>query len=445
MSYDNFTLDVDAEGIAVLTWSMPGKSLNVIDLKVIEELDAILERIENDGGVKGVVLRSGAKDFSGGADLAMLQGLLADFRAQHAAGDVETASRALFEGSRRLSQLFRRIETGSKPWVVALAGTVMGGATEWALACHARIAADDGRLKMALPEVKVGLFPGAGGTQRVMRMCDPQAGLEFLMRGRALNATKAKAMKLIDAVATPETLVDAAKAMIRNGSVAAVKPWDEKGFKLPGGKVFSPAGFQFWPAANAIYRRETYDNYPGIRAMLNAVFEGLQLPMDLALEVESRYFAYVLTTREAHAMIRSLFVSMQELNKGARRPAEVGTTKVAKIGVLGAGFMGAGIAYVTARAGIEVILLDRDRESAERGKAHSDTLISKAVTRGQATPEQKDALLARIHPTDDYAALADCDLVIEAVFEDRAVKRTAIEAAEAVLPPSAIFASNTST
>ena len=224
-----------------------------------------------------------------------------------------------------------------------------------------------------------------------------------------------------------------------------MKPWDKKGFKLPSGPIYSPQGFQFWPAANAIYRRETSDNYPGARGILQSVYEGLQLPMDLALTVESRYFAHVLQTREAAAMIRSLFVSMQELNKGARRPEGVRPNKIKTVGILGAGFMGAGIAFVTAKAGIDVILLDRDIAAAEKGKAHSDELMSKAVKRGKATADDKDKLLARITPTADYADLEPCDLIIEAVFEDREIKKTVTEATEAVIKPRAVYASNTST
>ena len=324
-----------------------------------------------------------------------------------------------------MSRLYRRIETCGKPFVVAIQGNCMGGATELALAAHGRVMADDKSTKMALPEVKIGIFPGAGGTQRVMRMADAQAGLEFLLKGSSVDGKRAKSMKLVDEIAPREKLVEAAKAMIAGG-LKATKPWDQKGWKPEGAaRVFSPAGFQLWPAANALYRKETYDNYPGARYLLQSVFEGLQLPMDAALKVESRYFAHVLQTKEAAAMIRSLFVSMQELNKGARRPKGEPTRNVKKLGVLGAGFMGAGIAYVSAQAGIDVVLFDRDMPSAEKGKAHSNDLSAKAVQRGAMSAEEKDALLDRIKPTDNYADLGGADLVIEAVFEDRGVKAEA--------------------
>ncbi|RVC07016.1 3-hydroxyacyl-CoA dehydrogenase, partial [Mesorhizobium sp. M7A.F.Ca.AU.001.01.1.1] len=312
------------------------------------------------------------------------------------------------------------------------------------LACHGRVAADSDKVKMALPEVKIGIFPGAGGTQRVPRLTDQQQALQMLTSGQTLSPQKAKSMGLIHEIAEPTRLVETAKAMIRNG-LKPVAPWDEKGFKLPGGQIYSPAGFNLWPPAIAILRRETYGNYPAAAAILKCVYEGLLVPFDTALRIEQRYFTEIMQTREAAAMIRSLFVSLQELNKGARRPAGVPETKFKKIGILGAGFMGAGIAYVTAKAGIPVVLLDRDLESAAKGKAHSDSLVSDQVKKGRAKPEDKDKLLSLITPTADYADLAGCDLVVEAVFEDSGVKKSATEQAEAVLKPSAIFASNTST
>jgi 3-hydroxyacyl-CoA dehydrogenase/enoyl-CoA hydratase/3-hydroxybutyryl-CoA epimerase len=304
MTYKNFTLTTD-DGIALVTWDMAGKSMNVIDMSVMDELDAIIDRIVADEAVTGAIITSGKSTFTGGADLTMLEGLLGEFHRTRA-DDPEGAARMLFDGSRRLSLIYRKLETCGKPFVAALNGTTMGGGTELALACHARIAAEGDAFKMALPEVKVGLFPGAGGTQRVMRMCDPQQGLQFLLQGRTLDARKAKAMGLIDATAPADTLVDAARELLKGG-VDAVKPWDKKGFKLPGGPIQSPAGFQFWPAANAVYRRETHDNYPGARGLLSAVYEGLQLSMDQALTVESRFFAHVLQTPEAAAMSRRAF------------------------------------------------------------------------------------------------------------------------------------------
>lgn len=443
MSYTNFTLDMDADGIALVTWDMPGRSMNVFTEEAMRELNAIVDRVAGDAAIKGAVITSGKDSFSGGADITMLQKMLATFAVEKEK-DLEKATKALFDNAGYMTGLFRKIETCGKPWVSAINGTCMGGAFEMSLACHGRVAADSDKVKMALPEVKIGIFPGAGGTQRVPRLTDQQQALQMLTSGQNLTPQKAKSMGLIHEIAEPKKLVETAKAMIKNG-LKPVAPWDEKGFKLPGGPIYSAAGANLWPPAIAILRRETFGNYPAAAAILKCVYEGLLVPFDTGLRIEQRYFTEIMQTKEAAAMIRSLFVSLQELNKGARRPTGVPDSKFKKIGILGAGFMGAGIAYVTARAGIPVVLLDRDMESAEKGKAHSDSLISDQVKKGRAKPEEKDRLLSLITPTADYADLAGCDLVVEAVFEDSGVKKLATEKAEAALKSSAIFASNTST
>ena len=288
------------------------------------------------------------------------------------------------------------------------------------------------------------MFPGAGGTQRVARMLAPADALQFLLKGEQLKVDRAKAMKLIDAVVPQTDLIKAAKDWITAGGKAKA-PWDTEGFRLPGGPIYSKAGMMTFPAANAIYRRETYDNYPAARAILQVVYEGLQVPFDTALRIESRWFAKILRSPEAAAMIRSLFVSMQELNKGARRPANEPPTSLKKIGVVGAGFMGAGIAQVSAAAGLQVVLIDRDQETADKGKAGLHKALSDRVMKGRMKGAERDEWLARISPTADYAALKDCDLVIEAVFEDRKVKSEVIAKIQAVIGDKAIFASNTST
>ncbi|TGV11702.1 3-hydroxyacyl-CoA dehydrogenase [Mesorhizobium sp. M8A.F.Ca.ET.173.01.1.1] len=443
MSYTNFTLDTDADGIALVTWNSPDRSMNVFTEEVMRELSAIVDKVAGDAAIKGAVITSGKDSFSGGADITLLQKMLTSF-ATDKVKDVEKATKALFDNAGIMTGLFRKLETCGKPWVSAINGTCMGGAFEMSLACHGRVAADSDKVRMALPEVKIGIFPGAGGTQRVPRLTDQQQALQMLTSGQTLSPQKAKSMGLIHEIAEPAKLVETAKAMIRNG-LKPVAPWDEKGFKLPGGPIYSAAGANLWPPAIAILRRETHGNYPAAAAILKCVYEGLLVPFDTALRIEQRYFTEIMQTKEAAAMIRSLFVSLQELNKGARRPAGVPDTKFRKIGILGAGFMGAGIAYVTAKAGIPVVLLDRDMDSAQKGKAHSDSLVSDQVKKGRAKPEEKDKLLSLITPTADYADLAGCDLVVEAVFEDSAVKKAATEQAEAVLKSSAIFASNTST
>jgi 3-hydroxyacyl-CoA dehydrogenase / enoyl-CoA hydratase / 3-hydroxybutyryl-CoA epimerase len=375
MTLQNFTIDTDADGIALVTWNMPGRSMNVIDEKVMEELAAIVERVATDNAIKGAVLTAGKDSFCGGADLTMLETLSRTFTELSKQQGDEAANKRLFDESRKLSQIARRMETCGKPWVAALNGTAMGGGFELALACHHRVAAEGDKTRLGLPEIKVGLFPGGGGTQRIARMLQPADALQFLLKGDQLRLNRAKAMKLIDAVVPQAELVQTAKNWIKAGGTAKA-PWDVDGFRLPGGLVYSKNGMMVFPAANALYRRETYDNYPAARAILQVVYEGLQLPMDQALRVESRHFAKILRSPEAAAMIRSLFVSMQDLNKGARRPAEVPPRPIKKVGILGAGFMGAGVAYVTAQAGIDVVLIDRDQEAADKDKAHSQKLIT---------------------------------------------------------------------
>jgi len=444
MTFENFTFEIDADGIALVTWDMPGKSMNVIDKKVGEELTAIVEKVTTDPAIKGAVITSGKGSFCGGADLSMLETQNRAYAELKKSQGEEAANAHLFEEVRKASLLFRRIETCGKPWVAAINGTAMGGGFELALACHHRLAADNDKARLGLPEIKVGLFPGGGGTQRIPRMLQPVDALQFLLKGDHIAFNRAKAMKLIDAVVPAADLVRTAKDWIKAGG-SAKQPWDLDGFKLPGGPVYSKAGLMVFTPANALYRRETYDNYPAARAIIQVVYEGLQLPIDQALRVESRYFAKILRSPEAAAMIRSLFLSMQELNKGARRPAEVPAKPIKKIGVLGAGFMGAGIAYVSALAGIDVVLIDRDQEAADKGKAHSEKLMTNQVNRGRATAAARDVVLARITPTPDYAGLKDCDLIIEAVFEDRKVKEEVIAKAQEAIGKDTIFGSNTST
>ncbi|TXJ18912.1 MAG: 3-hydroxyacyl-CoA dehydrogenase [Afipia sp.] len=444
MTYKNFKVETDADGIAVVTWDIPGKSMNVLDETTGTELAAIVEATTKDAAVKGVVFTSGKEAFSGGADLTMLEGMNRAYLDLLKSKGEEVANKYVFEEVAKLSQNLRKIETCGKPWVAAINGLAFGGAFELALACHYRIASDNPKTRLGLPEVKVGLFPGGGGTQRLPRMIQPMEALQMLLKGDAIDLAKAKSLGIVGAVVPAADLIKASKEWIKAGG-KAVAPWDEKGFKLPGGTVYSKAGMQFFPPANAILRRETYDNYPAARAILQCVYEGLQLPMDAALRIESRYFSKILRSKEAAAMIRSLFVSMQELNKGARRPSGVPATKVKKLAVIGAGFMGASVGFVSAQAGIDVVLIDRDQESADKGKGHAKTMLDGMIAKGRMKQDKADAILARITATPDYNAIKDCDLVIEAVFEDRKVKAETYAKAQPLLREGAIFASNTST
>src|SRR6516225_7930207 len=367
MAFKNFKVETDADGIVLVTWDIPGRSMNVLDETSINELEEIVKQTSADAGVKGVVITSGKEALSAGADLSMLEGMSRTYGQVLKEKGETAANQMLFDQSRGMSQVFRAIETSGKPWAAAINGLALGGGFELTLSCHYRVAADNPKTRLGLPESKVGLFPGAGGTQRVPRIVPPQDAMTMLLKGEALNVAKDKALNLIHAVVPPADLIKAAKDWIKGGG-KAIAPWDEKGFKLPGGPVFSKAGMMMFPAGNAIYRRETFDNYPAARAVMSCVYEGLQLPIDAALRVESRYFTQILRSKEASAMIRSLFLSMQELNKGARRPEGVPKNKVKKLAVIGAGFMGASIGYVSAQAGIEVVLIDRDRKALTRAR-----------------------------------------------------------------------------
>ncbi len=437
--FSAFSVEIDPDGYALVRWDMPDRSINVITLTVMAELDAIIDQIMLDDAITGAIIISAKPEsFTGGADISMIQ------MVSQTGGD--STPESLLERSSSLSRLYRKLETCGKPFVVAISGICLGGGTELALAAHGRIMVDDRNTRMGLPEVRIGIFPGAGGTQRVMRMTDPQSGLQMLLQGKNLTGQKAKSMGLVDRLVSGYSdLLPAARQMLKGG-LSAQKPWDRKGFKPSGAaNIYSPEGFQFWPAANAHYHKETHDNYPGARGIMKAVYEGLQLPMDQALAVESRYFASVLQTPEASNMLRSLFVSMQALNKGARRPADIAPVQLQNIGIVGAGFMGAGIAHVSAKAGLSVTLLDRTPETAEKGKAHAQALTDKAVKRGYASTDEQQALLDRITTSTDYADLAACDLVIEAVFEDRGIKSDVIASIASHLPPDATLATNTST
>lgn len=444
MAYKNFRIETDVDGIALVTWDIPGKSMNVIDETSGAELGLLIEQLTSDAAVKGVVITSGKDAFCAGADLTMLEAMNRTHAQMLNSQGEEAANKYLFNEARKLSQSFRNIEVGGKPWVAAINGTALGGGFELALACHHRIASDNPKTRVGLPEVKIGIFPGAGGTQRLPRLMPTMDAVQMLFKGEAIDVKKAQARGLIAEVVPAGDLIQKARDWIKAGG-KAVAPWDQKDFRLPGGAVYSKAGLQFFQPATAMLRRETYDNYPGARAILQCVYEGLQLPMDTALRVESRYFSKILRSKEAAAMIRSLFISMQDLNKGARRPANVPPANVRKMAIIGAGFMGASVGFVSAQAGIDVVLIDRDQDAADKGKGHSKANVDAAVSKGRMTQAEGDAILSRIAATTNYNAISDCDLVIEAVFEDRKVKAETYAKAQPLLKKGAIFATNTST
>jgi 3-hydroxyacyl-CoA dehydrogenase/enoyl-CoA hydratase/3-hydroxybutyryl-CoA epimerase len=440
-----FRYDLDADGVATIAWDLPGRSMNVLDEDGIRDLDAAVDRALADGSCRGIVITSAKPDFAAGMDLALIA------RMKERAG--EDPARGLFDGLMALHGLLRKIERagmddknrGGKPVAWAAPGLSAGIGTEIGLACHRRFAADQPRTRIGLPEILVGLFPGAGGTTRVSRMLGLMGAAPILLEGKMLSAKAARSAGLIDEVTAPDELLAKAKAWVLAATEAdIVKPWDAKGFKFPGGAPYHPAGFMAFVGANAMVHGKTQGVYPAAKAMLSAIYEGAQVPFDTAIRIEARWFTSVLMNPSSAAMIRSLFLNKQALEKGAVRP-QAPDQSVRKLGVLGAGMMGAGIAHVAAQAGIEVVLIDRDQASADRGRAHAEGLLAEGVRRRKLTEEAKAEILARITATPDYAALAGCDLVVEAVFEDPKVKAESTRAAEAHLPEQAIFATNTST
>ncbi len=431
--------DLDADGTLTLTIDLPGQSMNVINADFTTDLAAAIETIKSDAAIKGVVITSGkASGFMAGADLKGMGGLVGG------AGTDGGKSRMakLFDNVFRLNQLFRSLETCGKPVAAAINGLALGGGLELTLACHFRVCSDNPKVQLGLPEVLVGLFPGAGGTQRLPRLMGVQPALMYLLQGKSMSPQEALGFGVVHALAAAADVVATAKAWVKANPTKFTQPWDEKSFKFPGGVgAMNPNFAQTFMAGAAMVAKQTNHNMNAPIAMLSAVYEGTQLPMDTALRVESKYMAKVVSDPQAGNMIRSLFVSKQAAEKGARRPKNVPPMPPKKIAMLGAGLMGAGVAMVAAQAGIDVVLLDRDMAAAEKGKQYTADRLAKKRT----DPAKMEALLARIHPTADYADLAGCDLIIEAVFEERGIKAEVTKHVETVVGADTIFGSNTST
>jgi 3-hydroxyacyl-CoA dehydrogenase/enoyl-CoA hydratase/3-hydroxybutyryl-CoA epimerase len=440
----DFSYSVDADGVAIITWDTRGKSMNVMSEQGFLDLEAHIDAALADDAVKGVIITSGKPgSFAGGMDLNVIA------RMKENAGD--TPAKGLFEGVMGMHAILRKIERagmddknkGGKPIAAALPGTALGIGLEIPLACHRIFAADNPKAKIGLPEIMVGIFPGAGGTTRLVRKLGAMAAAPLLLEGKLNDPKKAKSAGVIDEVVPADELISAAKEWVLSGP-KIVKPWDEKGYKMPGGAPYHPAGFMTFVGASAMVNGKTQGVYPAAKALLSAVYEGALVPFDTALRIEARWFTNVLMNPSSSAMIRSLFINKEALEKGANRPA-VEDQKVKKVGVLGAGMMGAGIALVSALAGIEVVLIDQQQEAADRGKAYAEAYMDKGISRRKATPEKKEQVLGLIEATTDYAALADCDLIIEAVFEDPAIKAEVTKKVEEAVGEDCIFATNTST
>ncbi|QDX80760.1 3-hydroxyacyl-CoA dehydrogenase [Denitratisoma sp. DHT3] len=427
---------IDADGVATLTIDHQQNSMNVIDQLFMDELSAAIDQVAGDPAIKGGIITSGKPSFVAGADLKLLETLpermkdmpLADFLQQNMS----------------LSMLLRRLETCGKPFVCAVNGVAMGGGTEIALACHYRVVADSKGILLGLPEVQVGLLPGGGGTQRVPRLIGVQASAPVLLEGQALSAEKALKMGLIHKVVPQaELLAEAKRWILEEGD--PVQPWDKKGFKVPGGAgAMSPEVGQMMMVSNAMIQAKTFHNMPAPLAILSCMFEGPFLPMDKALLVEGKYSAFLNRDPVSRNMIRTLFINKGKADKLMHRPAGIPKTQYKKIGVVGAGLMGAGIAFTCAKLGVEVVLIDRDQAAADKGKDYTAKRLGRDLEKGRTTQQKMDAVLARIKPTTDYSHLSDVEMVVEAVFEDRGIKADVTKRLEAVLPKQAVIASNTS-
>ncbi len=421
----------DANQIVCLTLEMKNRPINLLGKELIKSLDAAITRLEKEKQLAGVILTSAKNDFIAGANLDELFYL-------------DSSERAM-ETSAYYRDVVRRLESLGKPVVAAINGAALGGGYEVALACHYRIAVDSSATSIGFPEITLGLFPGGGGTQRLPRLIGIRKALPILLEGRRYRTQQALELGMVDALASD---VKGMLAQARDWIMCnpeARQPWDRTGFQWPGGDPRSPELAQFWALAPAAMLKKTRGLLPAALHALAAVYEGSQVDFDTGTLIESRYFTRTVTGKTAKNMMTAFWYQMNRLKKGESRPADTPVTRVNKIGVLGAGMMGSGIALVAAREGIQVVLKDLSLELAERGKGKAAGLLARGVSKGKMTPEQRDAILDRILPTDRVSDLAGSELIIEAVFEDRELKARVTAEAEEHLSPEGIFASNTST
>ena len=422
-------------GIVVVTLDVPGQSANTITAQLRDELTEVVSRVSGDPAVRGVVITSAKKDFVAGGDLKQIVVELARDITRDEAFAMATA----------FSPLLRKLETCGKPVVAALNGSALGGGLEIALACHYRVVADNPKILLGLPEATLGLMPGAGGSQRLPRLIGVAQALPLMLKGSLLTPQAALEKGIVDEVVPQEQLLAAATSWILNHGDAQ-QPWDKKGFLVPGGAGFADTelGNLYNLTATQI-ARDTGRNLPAPIALLTAVARGTAVPIDAGLHIEACEFAKLVMDPVACNMVRTLFVNKGELEKLSRRPHGIAPASLCKIGVIGAGLMGAGIAHSSAAAGLEVVLLDSSAEQAGNGKQRLADEFAKRIGKGRMQQPAADAILQRIHVTGDYSALADCDLIVEAVFEDLKVKAAVFDQAQAYLRPGAILASNTST
>ncbi|MEO0472045.1 MAG: enoyl-CoA hydratase-related protein, partial [Bacteroidota bacterium] len=396
---EQLTYNVDGDGIATISINQVNEPANLFSMPFLAAYDEVAKQAIADENVKGVIVTSSRSIFMAGGDLRFLAKPIDD-------------PKEFFDGIMQMHRGLREIEKSGKPFVAAINGTALGGGMELCLSCHHRIVLNNIKIKLGFPEVKVGLLPGGGGTSKAPYLMGIQTGLTYLLQGTEARPPKAIKDGLVDDTAeTQEELMEKAKAWIL-ANPNPVQPWDNKKHRVPGGKIWTPNGAQMLAGAVGNVSKITHGNYPGAKYILSTVHDGFQLPIDRALEVEARYFTKVCQSPEAKNMIRTGFMGIQAAKKGKARPKDEPRYEVKKLGILGAGMMGAGIAYISAKVGMDVVLKDVSVEGAEKGKDYSRKLLDKAISRNRSTPEKKEALLSRIYPTDDPQAVEGCDLVI---------------------------------
>ena len=423
----------NADNIVILTLDSPNQSANTMNADFRVALEDIVSKLQADAEISGIIFRSAKKTFFAGGDLDELIQAEPD----HAT--------TFFNMIEEMKAKLRYIETRGIPVVAALNGTALGGGWELALGCHHRIALNDAKAKFGLPEVTLGLLPGGGGVVRMVRLLGLQNAFPFLMEGKQFGVDKAKSLGLIhDTAETEEELFEKALTWVKANPISQ-QPFDVKGYKIPGGDPKTPAVAQILAIAPAMLRDKTKGCYPAPEAIMAAAVEGAQVDVDTALSIESRYFTYLATGQISKNMIGTFWHGLNAIKSGASRPKDIAKWKATKVGVLGAGMMGAGIAYVTASKGIQVVLKDVTLENAEKGKAYSQKLLDKKVSQGRLTAEKRDQVLSLITATANAADLKGCDLIIEAVFENPELKAKVTQEAESYLVNDGIIASNTST
>ena len=429
---DLFEFEVGEDGIGVLSINQINNPTNLFSTEFVTAYLTLAQEAVADKDVKGVIITSSRSMFMPGADLRELKNMGSNPKEQ-------------FESTMEMHHAFRALETSGKPFVAAINGTAMGGGLELCLACHHRIVLNDVKIKLGFPEAKVGLLPAGGGNSKVPYLMGIQNALMYLLQGKEVRPAQALKDGLIDELAeNKEELIQKAKDWI-NSNPNPAQPWDNKKHRVPGGNVWSPNGVQTLVGAAGNLGKLAHGNYPAQNYILKVIHDGLPLNIDRALEIEARYFTKLLASKEAKNMIRTGFTELQKAKKGIARPKSEPQYETKKLGILGAGMMGAGIAYVSAKAGMDVVLKDVSQEGADKGKAYSKAILDKAISKKRSTPEKAEALLSRILPTSDPTSMKDCDLVIEAVFEDPKLKAIVTAETEAVLGADKVYASNTST